>query len=224
MDTEIKNKIILALDYSNLDDAMVVLNEVKDYVGIAKIGLQLFSANGPKAVEVIKQQGYEIFLDLKLYDIPTTIMKTLKVISSLDVLFTTIHLGRNPQALSIISSEFEQLNPRLKILGVTVLTSEPAEKELIIDLVNQGKLLNLSGFVLSASDLPFVKKYLGALEAICPGIRLDEYKDDQVRVATPSQAIKAGATRIVIGRPITQAIDPRQAARKIFDSVKQALT
>jgi orotidine-5'-phosphate decarboxylase len=219
-----KEYIVLALDYDNLDEAIYTSTLVGEFVGTLKVGLELFCACGPKAVKSVKELGFKVFLDLKLCDIPVTVAKTLKVISKMGVDFTTIHLQPEPATLKFIASDLKSLKQDLCILGVTVLTSQNTNPEKIKELINWALELDLGGVVLSAADLNYVKDITKQFEIVCPGIRTELlHSDDQVRIASPEKAVKSGATKIVVGRPITKSSNPKASAKLIYNEVKQAL-
>lgn len=225
-----KEKIIVALDTPDAASALRLAKSLVDTVGWVKIGLRLFTAEGPPIVRQMKELGYKIFLDLKFHDIPNTAREAVHSTVSLGADLTTIHLagGRTMVREAVDASE----NSPLLVLGVTVLTSmdaaalheigvprTPAEQ--VEHLVAMGFGVGLRGVVCSPLEIaPLRARFGDTLTIVTPGVRpTGSARDDQSRVLTPGEALRAGADHLVIGRPITAAASPRDAAQKILDEI-----
>ena len=207
-------KLIVALDFDNADKALNFLNNLDPNKCLVKVGLELFISEGWKILDLISDRGFEIFLDLKLHDIPNTVAKSIKKISNFNVALTTVHLSGGMSMLEAASSE----KGNIKILGVSILTSL-SQKEIfeITDtnfdvyfnnLISIASSSNVDGVVCSPNELDRLKDF-NKLKVV-PGIRNNISDDDQKRVMTSSEAYKKGADFIVVGRPITKSEDPKK--------------
>lgn len=229
----INNQIICAIDNINVNYAKELILEIKPYVAMVKLGLEFFCANGPVGVKEISKMNVPIFLDLKLHDIPNTVSKALKSMIPLQVSLLTIHSlgGANMMkgAIKLVKEEAALHNIKAPMLvAVTILTSmDEADLESIgidsctsdaaLKLASLAQNAGLDGIVCSPHEIALIKKKCGVnFKTVVPGIRpaLDSI-NDQKRVLTPMEAIKKGADYLVIGRPITEAPNPKEAARKI---------
>ncbi|UIP92802.1 orotidine-5'-phosphate decarboxylase [Wolbachia endosymbiont of Anopheles demeilloni] len=222
------NPIICALDTQDLNEAISWANGLRDKVGMVKLGLEFFAAHGPSGVREVAKCNVPIFLDLKLYDIPNTVARTVEAIKALDVEMLTLHISGGTkmlqEALSIVQGK------KIKLIGVTVLTSMGNEdlselgvareaKSQVILLAKLAKKIGLHGVVCSALETQEVRQECGKdFKIITPGIRIDSSHDDQKRTATPKEAMSSGADYIVIGRPITKSGDPASSAELILKS------
>lgn len=226
-DVDPASRLAIALDTDSLDQAVVWATAVQGVFGIAKVGLQLFSAYGPGAVYRLKDLGFEVFLDLKLHDIPATVEKSAKVIARLGVSMTTVHAAGGVEMVkAALSGLREGANAEgtavPKLLGVTVLTSVAGvsndDLEMRISILREA---GATGLVCAPTDLAFVNSLAPGFFKVVPGIRRKEDTlDDQARVAGPDEAIAAGADVLVIGRPVTSSRYPRSAAEKVRDLVE----
>ncbi len=231
-----KDIIVFPLDVSTLKEALTWIDKLDNLVGVYKIGLELFTSLGPKVIEEIKiRTTNKLFLDLKLYDIPNTLSKTIKVISSLGVDWVTVHILSGTLALkSVVKAAYNNL----KIVGITILTSldradlmelgfnsELARdtKELVFNLAKLAYKAGCDGVVCSAKEVNKIKEFFPELVTFVPGIRWENLENDQIRTATPYEAIIAGADYLIIGRPIREAIYPEKVCEKIIDEIKKAL-
>ena len=208
-------KLIVALDFDNADKALNFLNNLDPNKCLVKVGLELFISEGWKILDLISDRGFEIFLDLKLHDIPNTVAKSIKKISNFNVALTTVHLNGGMSMLEAASSE----KGNIKILGVSILTSL-SQKEIfeITDtnfdvyfdnLISIASGTNVDGIVCSPNELDRLKDF-NKLKVV-PGIRNDISDDDQKRVMTSTEAYHKGADFIVVGRPITKSENPKEA-------------
>lgn len=219
-----RHSLIVALDVSSASAARNLVARIGDQAGMYKVGLQLFTAEGPDFVRELVGSGRRIFLDLKFHDIPTTVALAAKSASRLGVSMLTVHASGGSEMLR---AAVEQAG-ETAILAVTVLTSfsesdlyetgvPAALPDQVLRMASLGKEAGCRGVVCSPRETALVRRSLGEdLLIVNPGIRpAGAGLDDQERVATPAAAIAAGATHIVVGRPITQADDPAKAAEKI---------
>ncbi len=208
-------KLIVALDFDNADKALNFLNNLDPNKCLVKVGLELYISEGWKILDLISDRGFEIFLDLKLHDIPNTVAKSIKKISNFNVALTTVHLSGGMSMLEAASSE----KGSIKILGVSILTSLSKEEIFEItdtnfdtyfnNLISIASSSNVDGVVCSPNELDRLKNF-NKLKVV-PGIRNDVSDDDQKRVMTSTEAYHKGADFIVVGRPITKSEDPKRA-------------
>lgn len=234
----IKEKIVLALDVDTLEDAKELILELKDYVGVFKVGLQLYTQNGNEIIDFMTEQGLEFFLDVKLLDIPNTVAKASENIVRRGASFFNIHTlgGAEMMKQCVISAkstakEFGQKEPL--ILGVTVLTSISNDvlnneldipqnaNEYVLKLAKLAKESGLDGVVASVWEAKKIKEICGNdFKVLCPGIRPEwSLKDDQQRAATPRKALEEGADYLVIGRAVTAAKDRSKAMEMIYSEM-----
>ena len=223
---EIRNKLALALDVDDLVVGVRLARELKSYFAVLKIGLELYSAAGPEVIGTFQQLGYKIFLDLKLHDIPNTVHRASKVLGSLGVNYLTLHTSGGSEMMSAGVEGLLEGAQNAGIgapvaLGVTILTSDPnADEELMKQRIGVAKDSGCLGLVCSALDLPIVSKQAPDLLTVVPGIRLSGAEaHDQKKVATPSKALEEGAGLLVIGRPVTEAENPTEAAETIYSDI-----
>lgn len=233
------NPIICAIDTKDVQVAIKLCNEIKPYVGMVKLGLEFFTMNGPDGIKAIQSCGIPIFLDLKFFDIPNTVAECVRSAVRLGVNMLTIHASGGTAMMSAALQAANDETMRLGttaplILGVTVLTSMDASdiadigisrdvSTQVLSLAKLSKDSGLSGIVCSPLEIELIKKECPGLKLIVPGIRpASASKDDQKRIMTPHQAIKSGADYIVIGRPITKAENPVEAAKAIAKEVENA--
>ena len=238
IDKKIKEKIVLALDVDTLDDAKKMIVELEDYVGIFKVGLQLYTQNGNEIIDFMKERGLEFFLDVKLLDIPNTVAKASENIVKRGASFFNIHtlggaemMKQSVQSAKAIAKELGQKEPF--ILGVTVLTSisdEVLQNELeipqkandyVIKLAKLAKDSGLDGVVASTWEARKIKEICGKdFKVLCPAIRPEwSLKNDQKRAATPKIAIEEGADFLVIGRAVTSAENRIKAMQMVYEEI-----
>ena len=232
-----RNPIIAALDVPSAEQALKLAEQVAPVVGAFKIGSELFTSAGPDIVKKIRTTGASVFLDLKFHDIPNTVAKAVASATRLDVQMLTIHTSGGLEMMRAAELSAQQTanqagrNAPL-VLGVTVLTSSDrrtlaeigcaenvgAQVERLASLAVKA---GLRGLVCSPLEIADLRKVLPAdIQLVTPGIRTGAEKaDDQQRTLTPREAIQAGATWLVIGRPIYAAENPRAAAEKILESI-----
>ena len=229
-----KNKIIVALDVNTIKEVERLLGILSPHVNIFKVGMELFYSCGTKAIDVIKKYDKDVFLDLKFHDIPNTVKNSAKVAARLGVTIFNVHASGGRDMMSAALEGAEEGSERLgqdrpRILGVTVLTSmdkeslhqvgiNKAPEEQVLNLARLVKDSGLDGVVVSPKETAKVRKAFGDdFLIVTPGVRPEgNQKQDQKRVATPKEAIDAGADYIVIGRPITKAKDPVKTLQDIL--------
>lgn len=220
------SNVIIACDFKNKEDLFNFLNDFKGLNPYLKIGMELFYKEGPEMVKKLKEEGYKIFLDLKLHDIPNTVEKAMRNIKDLGVEITNVHAAGGLKMMEAAKRALEGSNT--KLIAVTILTSlndEMLNDELNIkDSVNNtvklyaenAKKAGLDGIVCSAHEAGIAKE-LGLI-SVTPGIRLaGDSVGDQQRVMTPKKAREVGSTYIVVGRSITAAENPREAYLKCVE-------
>ena len=229
--TPMRERLIVALDVSSAQAARELVSTIGAAAGIYKVGLQLFTAEGPGLVRELINSGLKIFLDLKLHDIPHTVSRAVKSAADLGVTMLTVHSSAGS---AVLRAAVEAAGGKLAILAVTVLTSfsdEDLDETGVSDPV-ASQVLRLAalargagcwGIVTSPRETASIRRFMGEGFAIVnPGVRpAGAGKDDQERTATPAEAIRAGATYIVVGRPITQSTDPAGRAREIILEMEQ---
>lgn len=224
---EVRSRLALALDVDDLVAAMRLSRELRPWFGTMKIGLELYSAAGPEAISAISELGVDVFCDLKLHDIPSTVERSARVLGGLGVRYLTLHAAGGP---TMVRAGVEGLregaagagSPEPLALAVTILTSEPdAGPRLVRQRVTTGLDGGCRGFVCGPPELPTVRRLAPRALLVTPGIRPEGTPaDDQSRVATPAQAVEAGADLLVVGRAVTRADDPLEAARALAESLK----
>lgn len=209
-------KTILALDVYDLKKAEKLVKDLSPYIDIFKVGPILFLQAGKEIIKIIKSQGKEVFLDMKFHDIPATVKRSVASARDLGVYSLTVHSAGGEEMLMEACS----VENRPKIWAVTVLTSQIATPEEVMKRAALAKRSGTDGVIASPLEIECIKAELSPFEVVTPGIRPAKTDDDQKRVATPEVAIKAGADFIVVGRPILEAPNPAEAAKKIFESIE----
>ncbi len=222
--------LILALDVPTREAAAPILRQLRGQLRWVKIGLQMFTAYGPNYVREVAGMGFNIFLDLKLHDIPNTVAKAVESLGPLPIQMLTLHTAGGGDMMRAAKAAQQKTNPNLLLLGVTVLTStdDAGLREIGVNATSPDQVARLGqlaadsglrGLVCSPLEVAMLRRQLPAgIQLITPGIRpaSEAGSDDQKRVMTPADAARAGSTYIVVGRPILQAADPAAAARSIL--------
>jgi orotidine-5'-phosphate decarboxylase len=223
-----REKLIVALDVSSAAAAQKIVAAVGDSALTYKVGMQLYTAEGPCVVRDLVTAGRKVFLDLKYHDIPNTVASAVREAAQIGVSMLTVHASGSEKMLRAAVDAARAVNPKLIVLAVTVLTSmgeDDLEKigirEPLVDEVLRLAALALKcgcqGIVASAHEASAVRRLGDGFAIVTPGVRpAGVGHADQVRVVSPAEAIAAGATHIVVGRPITEADDPAGAAREIL--------
>jgi orotidine-5'-phosphate decarboxylase len=225
-----KDKIIVALDVATKERALDLVNELRDQISFFKIGLQLYTAEGPEIVRAVLSAGAKVWLDLKLYDIPNTVARAVESATHLGVHMLTIHLSGGSE---MIRAATEARANNMLLLGVTVLTS--ATKQTLREIGVSGKVDNqvlllarlgveagIDGVVASPHEVKKLRaEFGGKIKIAVQGIRPTWAEPgDQKRFMTPREALEAGADYIGIGRPITAQRNPRDAVAKILEEIE----
>jgi orotidine-5'-phosphate decarboxylase len=222
----LRDRLVLALDVDDLVAATRLAKELRPWFGVVKVGLELFSASGIDAVVAMLDEGYKVFLDLKLHDIPTTVGRASRVLGAIGVSYLTMHaFGGVPMLRAGVAGLADgaaqaELEPPVA-LAVTVLTSDAgAPPHILGKRVRAAMEAGCGGVVCAAADVPEAKAIAPDLLAIVPGIRAaGAPRDDQGRASTASEALAAGADLLVIGRAVTAAADRRAAAAQLVASI-----
>lgn len=228
-----EDHLIVALDMPSVEEARLLVATLGDTVSFYKVGLELLFAGGLELARDLRYQGKKVFLDMKLLDIGNTVERAVANAAELDITFLTVH-GQDLKTLRAAVSG--RGGSKVKLLAVTVLTNLSGE-----DLAQQGSSLSPADLVLRRAEMAYAAGFDGVIASgqeaariraatgpnfliVTPGIRLTGgTTDDQERVMTPDHAIMAGANHLVVGRPITQADDPRLAAETFVHHIKEAL-
>ncbi len=227
-----REQLIVALDVSSAAAAQKIVAAVGDSAFTYKVGKQLFTAEGPQIVRDLVASGRQVFLDLKYHDIPSTVASAVREAAKLHVSMLTVHASGGGRMLRAAVDAARNMNPTLMVLAVTVLTSlddsdleKMGVRGKVVDQVLRLSALAIAdgcdGVVASAQEATELRNELdGEFLIVTPGVRpAGMGRGDQVRVVTPAEAIAAGATHIVVGRPITQAADPAAEARAILGQI-----
>lgn len=221
-------KIIIALDFAAAAPALALADRLDPAECRLKVGKELFTAAGPAVLEKLMQRGFEIFLDLKFHDIPNTTAQACKAAAELGVWMVNVHALGGRKMMQAAADAIANTSQHPKLIAVTMLTSMAQDDlvdlgivdtpaQMVLRLATLARDCGLDGVVCSAQEATLLRANLGkAFCLVTPGIRpLQASLDDQSRVMTPQAALLAGSSYLVIGRPITQAVDPLQALRNI---------
>jgi orotidine-5'-phosphate decarboxylase len=230
--TRAPNPVYVALDTTDLEYALSLAGRIAPHVGGLKLGLEFFSAHGPDGVRAFADIGLPIFLDLKFHDIPNTVAGAVKAVTRLGVGIVNVHASGGAAMMKAAVEAARSVNPKTKVIAVTVLTSlndaelmavgqTPSAGEQVLRLAQLAKSCGLDGVVCSAHEIAALRAVLGDdFLLVVPGIRpAGSDIGDQRRVMGPAEAHSAGASILVVGRPITAAPDPVIAARDIAESL-----
>jgi orotidine-5'-phosphate decarboxylase len=228
-----RSPLVLALDTDDLDQALDWAERAGPAIGMVKVGLELFCAHGDRAVRALTDEGHRVMLDLKLHDIPATVARAVGAAADLEVELVTVHALGGPAMLAAAAGAAPD---RLAVAAVTVLTSHSEAELGAIGLDGAPALAErlarlaldagCQALVCSPREASRLRALAGpGVHLICPGVRPRSsgvVGDDQARVATPAEAVRAGADWLVVGRPITRAADPAAAARALHDQALAA--
>lgn len=234
------NRLIVALDFNTFDEVKNMVNRLDDSVSYYKVGMELFYSVGPQVISFLKEKNKNIFLDLKVHDIPNTVAKSLSALTGLGIAMINVHASggytmmvQAGQAVAEAAQKYGAAKPC--ILGVTVLTSMNDQEwsklgqtmpiaEQVIRLAKLTQQAGLDGVVASPQEASQIRAACGERFAIVtPGVRPSgSAVNDQARIATPADALRAGSTHLVVGRPITQAQDPRGMAEQIIREMRES--
>lgn len=233
---EARGRLIVALDVPDSKSAMRLVAELEGTCAWFKVGLELFVAAGPAVLEPIVARGFHVFLDLKLHDIPNTVAGAVRSAAGLGVRMLTVHAAGGPAMLTAAKNALTGIAHPPELLAVSVLTSmDRAQLEAVgigraasaqVELLaKMGRDAGLRGFVCSAQEVAAVRALTGPEGVlVVPGIRPAGVAiGDQKRVAGPAEALRQGASYLVVGRPITQAANPSEAARATLEEMAEGL-
>ena len=216
-----KSKLIVALDVDTFEEAARLVQVTRDVVDVFKVGSQLFTRVGPRILTLLHEQGRECFLDLKFHDIPSVVANAVAAAAALKVSLLTIHACGGAEMLRAAAA----VPNRPRLLGVTVLTSVGGNVQAeVLRLAKLAKECGLDGVIASPHEIRPIREAMGKdFLIVTPGIRPANAKSaDQKRVMTPAEAVAAGASYIVVGRPIIEADDPARAAANIAAEIASA--
>lgn len=233
-----KERLIVALDVDTTSEAYQLVQLLGPHVGMFKVGLQLFTSLGPKIIEMIHQAGGKVFVDLKLHDIPNTVAQASRVLTSYGVEMLNVHASGGLYMMEKAREAVEEEAitkgvKKPKLIAVTVLTSmgekdlkdiglEGSPQEAVLRLAQLTKKAGLDGVVASPQETRLIRQACGdSFLTVTPGVRpLNSQAGDQKRITTPKEAIRAGSSYLVIGRPITAAPDPLKAVQEILEEME----
>jgi orotidine-5'-phosphate decarboxylase len=223
---DVRAHLALALDVDDLVPALRLARRLRPWFATMKVGLELYSSAGPEAITSLVDAGVDVLCDLKLHDIPNTVHRAARVVGALGARYLTLHAAGGVAMVRAGVEGFREgaagaAGAEPTALGVTVLTSEPEPSaHLLRQRVAAGLEGGCTGLVCSALDIPTIREVAPSALLVTPGIRPEGAPaEDQARVATPREALDAGAGILVVGRPVTQADDPVAAARALAASI-----
>jgi orotidine-5'-phosphate decarboxylase len=238
MNLELNQRVMVALDVDSREKALKLAEQLQGSGCWLKVGMELYHATGAGIIRELKEKGFPIFLDLKLHDIPNTVARAVRVLAGYGADMLTIHCSGGYEMMARAVEATHQARPggttdeqRMKLIGITVLTSLDESrlenelgvgrplKEHVVSLAELGQKAGLAGVVASAQEGKDLRERLGSeFLVITPGIRpAGSETHDQARTLTPREALTAGSSFLVVGRPITQAPDPRSALEHLWD-------
>ena len=230
-----RERLIVALDFPSAIQALELVDRLGGACRWFKVGLELYLAAGNSIVEALKNRGFSVFLDLKLHDIPNTVASAVRSVAGLGAGLLTVHASGGPVMLKAAAESAAHVEHGPTLLGVTVLTSMDGDQlhsvgvtgtpaAQVLRLGRMARASGIHGLVCSPEEVGELRQALGTQAIlVTPGIRpAGSSVGDQKRIATPAAAIAAGASYLVVGRPITQAADPAAATQSILDEIVQA--
>ncbi|MES2222883.1 MAG: orotidine-5'-phosphate decarboxylase [Acidobacteriota bacterium] len=231
-----KDRLIVALDVPSAAQARELATQLRGACRWVKVGLELYLAAGSAIVEELASQGFSIFLDLKFHDIPNTVAGAVRSAASMGASLLTVHAAGGPAMLRAAAEAAASTKDAPQLLAVTVLTSmdtqelqaigiETSAADHVLRLARIAVESEIRGLVCSPEEVSLLRREMGAEpRLVVPGIRpAGASIGDQKRIATPADAIRSGASQLVVGRPITQADDPAQAAQAVLDEISAAV-
>jgi orotidine-5'-phosphate decarboxylase len=226
-------KIIVALDFADAAPALALVARLDPALCRLKVGKELFTVAGPELVRVLVARGFDVFLDLKFHDIPNTVAAACRAAAGLGVWMLNVHASGGRRMMTAAQQALADMPQRPRLIAVTVLTSMSAEDlvevgvsdvpaDQVLRLARLSHACKLDGVVCSAQEAAMLRADLGAdFRLVTPGIRpAGAEAGDQRRVMTPAEALRAGATDLVIGRPVTAAADPLAALKQIQSDIQ----
>ncbi len=233
MNSQTDPKLIIALDFPGPHQALELVERLSPHQCRLKVGKELFTRAGPALVERLSDQGFEVFLDLKFHDIPNTVASACAAAADLGVWMVNVHAGGGRRMMEAARERLQQLDKSPLLIAVTVLTSMQQDdlqqvgvtvalQEQVRRLAALARDAGLDGVVCSPREVTMLRQSLGSeFKLVTPGVRPSwASADDQKRMMTPAQALAAGSDYLVVGRPITRADDPREAARRVLEEMQ----
>ena len=230
-----RDQLIVALDVSSAAHARKIVSSLGDSVSFYKVGLQLYTSEGPSIVRDLIGAGRRVFLDLKYHDIPNTVGAAVREAGALGVSLLTVHGTGGSKMLRAATEAARESNPAMKVVAVTVLTSMEEEdlnevgvpgnlEQQVAQIADLSLKAGCDGVVSSAREVKLLRAQLGnQFLVVTPGVRpAGAARGDQARVVTPAEAIASGSTHLVVGRPITGAPNPLEEAEKIIREIEHA--
>jgi orotidine-5'-phosphate decarboxylase len=225
-DELMRDRLMVALDVPDMDRALAMREKIGGEAGWLKVGLRLFVAEGPSLVRKLTEE-HKIFLDLKFHDIPNTVAEAVESAGKLGVQMLNVHAGGGPDMLKRASEAASEF-PEMKLIAVTVLTSDPMPSgdamSVALERARMTQDAGLDGVVCSVHEVAAIKEACGAgFIAVTPGIRWGgQDAQDQKRIADPGYAIESGSDYLVVGRPVLQAVEPALVAREVVEMMEAA--
>lgn len=224
----LRERLALALDVPDLSAARALTGALAPWFAVVKVGLELYVAEGPGAVAAFIEDGFDVFVDLKLHDIPTTVGRAARAIARTGARYATVHAAGGAQMLAEAAEGFAEGAAELGRAGrtiglaVTVLTSEAdASPALVTSRCELAASAGLGGVICAVADVAMVRAAVPGMITVVPGVRPQGVgRDDQSRAGTPQDALIAGADLLVIGRAITRAADPVSAVRELSEALQ----
>ena len=228
----IPKQVLIALDMNSLDEASSLISLLDKDLFRLKVGKQLFTSEGPAAVEKLIDKGFDVFLDLKLHDIPNTVSKALVNISNMGVWMTNIHLTGGKEMIDESVSAIKTKGSKTILIGVSLLTSLDDNnlneigfinnsEDLVMNLAKMGNESKIDGVVCSINDVSGIKSRFGSdFITVTPGVRMSQEKGDQKRSGSIYDAIKFGSDYVILGRELTQSKNPSEVIKKIENLIK----
>ena len=222
-------KIIIALDYDSVAEVDSLCNQINPVQCRLKIGKQLFTRYGGNIVKNLQHRDFEIFLDLKFHDIPTTVYKACRAAFDLGVWMLNIHIQGGEKMIEAAIKARDESNPSSKLIGVTALTSLNKDDLSIYNFNDRSSLVNhlalrahgcgMDGVVCSPGDIAKIEISDDNFQYVTPGIRLTQNKDDHEKAFTPQDAVKLGSSYLVLGRAVTESDNPVATIKSVIESI-----
>lgn len=233
----IKDRLIIALDYSNMEDAKNIVEILGETVSFYKVGLELFLNSKGEMVDYLTQKGKKVFLDLKFHDIPNTTTMASLFAAKQNVFMFNVHASGGKVMMESVAKKVKEINPEILAIAVTILTSFSEEglketfkseltlKELALNLAKLTKEAGMDGIVCSPWEAKAIKELCGeSFKTVCPGVRPKwSVANDQERIMTPKDAILNGCDYLVVGRPITKNENPVEAAKMVLAEIEEGV-